>query len=125
MIKTAEDAIKEIIRKLNPISGENGDIVINDILQIAKSAQFTQQPQGEGENRLEISDEYYNQLSKNLGKTQPYHFTGKKCVTGCKRFHGYETKHHKDCPFYPNSLSEKYDKIEQAHPSPVKDGWRN
>lgn len=33
-----------------------------------------------------------------------------KCVAGCKKYHGGEIKHHKDCPFYPESLSEYYDK---------------
>jgi hypothetical protein len=32
-----------------------------------------------------------------------------ECVTGCKHFTGGELKHHKDCPFYEDSLSKKYD----------------
>ena len=32
-----------------------------------------------------------------------------KCVTGCKHFTGGELKHHKDCQFYADSISEKYD----------------
>lgn len=35
-----------------------------------------------------------------------------KCVTGCKHFSGGELKHHKDCPFYEDSLSKKYDEME-------------
>lgn len=34
-----------------------------------------------------------------------------KCVTGCKHFTGGEIKHHKDCPFYPDSMSQIYDKL--------------
>ena len=34
-----------------------------------------------------------------------------KCETGCKVFTGGEIKHHKDCPFYPESLSKKYDEM--------------
>lgn len=33
----------------------------------------------------------------------------KKCETGCKVFTGGEIKHHKDCCFYKDSLSEKID----------------
>ncbi len=73
------------------------------------------------------SDEYYNQLMKNVGRTPPYQFKGEKCVAGCHYFSHYETKHHQDCPFYPGSLSEKYDQISlsaiQANeqPTPAKD----
>lgn len=38
--------------------------------------------------------------------------TGKKCVTGCKSFEGGEIKHHKDCPYYKNSMSELLDKLQ-------------
>lgn len=34
-----------------------------------------------------------------------------KCIPGCKHFHGGEIKHHKDCPFYPESLSRIYDNM--------------
>ncbi len=33
----------------------------------------------------------------------------KQCVAGCKHFEGGEIKHHKDCDFYPDSLSQYYD----------------
>ena len=36
----------------------------------------------------------------------------KKCVPGCQTFYGGEKRHHKDCPYYPESLSKKFD--EQA-----------
>jgi len=32
-----------------------------------------------------------------------------KCVAGCKYFTGGEIKHHKDCPFYEDSFSQKFD----------------
>lgn len=34
-----------------------------------------------------------------------------KCVAGCKHFTGGEIKHHKDCPFYPESFSEMNDNL--------------
>jgi hypothetical protein len=34
----------------------------------------------------------------------------KECVAGCKTFTGGEVKHHKDCPYYQESLSMSYDK---------------
>lgn len=34
-----------------------------------------------------------------------------KCIPGCKHFDGGELLHHKDCPFYPNSLSKKYNDL--------------
>ena len=56
-----------------------------------------------------MNKQYADNLTKNLGKTQPYHFEGDKCAAGCKNFSHYETKHHKNCPFYKGSLSEKMD----------------
>lgn len=35
-----------------------------------------------------------------------------KCVMGCKNYHGGEIKHHKDCPFYPESFTERYEQME-------------
>ncbi len=32
-----------------------------------------------------------------------------KCVTGCNYFDGGEVMHHKDCPYYPESLTKIYD----------------
>lgn len=34
-----------------------------------------------------------------------------KCVAGCKHFTGGEIKHHKDCPYYPESFSEMNDNL--------------
>ncbi len=31
-----------------------------------------------------------------------------KCVPGCMRFDGRETKHHRDCPYYPESLTKAW-----------------
>lgn len=56
---------------------------------------------------------YYDGLTKNYGKTQPYHYNGPKCVAGCKNFAHYETKHHPDCPFYKGSLSEQFDNLKR------------
>ena len=36
-----------------------------------------------------------------------------KCVAGCKHFTGGEVKHHKDCPYYPESLSKMYDDLKE------------
>lgn len=36
-----------------------------------------------------------------------------KCVAGCKSFYGGEMKHHKDCPYYPESLSKMYDDLKE------------
>ena len=51
------------------------------------------------------------------------------CVAGCKIFHGGEIKHHKDCPYYPDSLSQRYDemktelkKYKKEKRSPLPDG---
>ena len=35
-----------------------------------------------------------------------------RCVTGCKVYCDDETYHHKDCPFYPGSFSERFDKLQ-------------
>lgn len=57
------------------------------------------------------SDEYWNGLTRTGYGRTPYSYQGERCVAGCKRFAHYETKHHPDCPFYPNSLSKIYDAI--------------
>jgi regulator of replication initiation timing len=35
-----------------------------------------------------------------------------ECVAGCNVFYGKERKHHKDCPFYPESLSKMFDDLQ-------------
>jgi hypothetical protein len=40
-----------------------------------------------------------------------------KCEAGCKHYHGGEIKHHKDCYFYPESISEMYDEMQTEHES--------
>ncbi len=35
-----------------------------------------------------------------------------KCVAGCKRYTGHETKHHRACPFYPGSFSKRFDDLQ-------------
>ena len=62
-----------------------------------------------------MNAQYFDQLTKNYGKTIPYQYTGLKCTKDCQRFPHYETKHSKDCPFYKGSLSEKYDKPDGVH----------
>ncbi len=42
------------------------------------------------------------------------------CVTGCKHFYGGEVRHHKDCPYYPESFSKMYDDL-KSHPHPTGD----
>lgn len=36
-----------------------------------------------------------------------------KCVAGCMNYTGGEKKHHPDCPFYPESLTKKYDQTKK------------
>ena len=37
-----------------------------------------------------------------------------KCVAGCVPFYGGEKRHHKDCPYYPESLTKlNADRIEE------------
>ena len=36
-----------------------------------------------------------------------------KCIVGCKAFTGGEIYHHKDCPFYPESMSKMFDDAKQ------------
>jgi hypothetical protein len=40
----------------------------------------------------------------------------KKCEVGCKTYTGSEVKHHPDCIYYPNSLSERIDKLAASAP---------
>jgi len=38
-----------------------------------------------------------------------------KCVAGCKVYSGDEIRHHKDCIFYPESFSKRFDLLEKKH----------
>lgn len=38
-----------------------------------------------------------------------------KCVTGCKAYTGNEIKHHKHCPYYPESFSKMYDDLKEEN----------
>lgn len=38
----------------------------------------------------------------------------KKCVAGCMHFTGGELRHHKDCPYYSESLSEEMDRLRES-----------
>ena len=60
---------------------------------------------------------YMDGLTKKYGNGGPnnYQYTGPKCVSDCKRYTGYETYHHKNCPYYPNSFSERYDKLQEDY----------
>ena len=51
------------------------------------------------------------------------------CVAGCKHFTGGEVHHHRDCPNYPESRSERFDemkaelkKYKKEKRSPLPDG---
>lgn len=44
----------------------------------------------------------------------------KQCETGCGIFYGGERRHHKDCVFYPDSLSEMMDKKDKQLASAVE-----
>ncbi len=53
-------------------------------------------------------------VCETCGRPEGYHLCSAcgwkaKCVTGCKSFAGGEKLHHKDCSFYPDSLSELHD----------------
>ena len=65
------------------------------------------------EKAAENDKKYMDGLIRNYGTGAPnkYQYTGNKCVAGCKNYTGYETYHHKDCPFYPDSFSERFDKL--------------
>ena len=35
-----------------------------------------------------------------------------KCVAGCKIYSGHERYHHKNCPYYPESFSRRFDQLQ-------------
>lgn len=44
-----------------------------------------------------------------------------KCVAGCVPFYGGEKRHHKDCPYYPESLTKaNADRIEELEAENAK-----
>jgi hypothetical protein len=45
-----------------------------------------------------------------------------KCVAGCMVYTGGERKHHKDCPFYPESFTKMYDDL-KANPKLSQDAY--
>ncbi len=50
-----------------------------------------------------------------------------QCVAGCKQFTGGDVQHHKDCPNYPESLSQVRDELTQARDTAIaeRDAARN
>lgn len=44
------------------------------------------------------------------------------CQAGCLRLTGDEVRHHKDCQYYPDSLSEEIDRL-QSNERHHKDLW--
>ncbi len=38
-----------------------------------------------------------------------------KCAAGCQAYTGDEIRHHKDCIFYPESFSKRFDDLEKKH----------
>ena len=48
----------------------------------------------------------------------------RKCVAGCKAYNGFETYHHKDCPYYAESFSKRFDQS-QSKVSELKRALRN
>jgi hypothetical protein len=61
----------------------------------------------------EAEKKYLDGLTHNYGRTKPYQYNGPKCTSACKPLPHYETHHAPDCPFYPGSMSEKYDEMER------------
>jgi hypothetical protein len=104
------DRAIEMLKEMNiGVAGYNGVV---SLLGYAKQSHryFGEDSSGKETGNLVGNEQYWNDLTKNYGKTQPYQYNGRKCVAGCKNFDHYETKHHPDCPFYKGSLSEMYDK---------------
>lgn len=42
-------------------------------------------------------------------------FNNLKCVAGCKYFDGGEIYHHKHCPHYEDSFSQRYDELKNKY----------
>ncbi len=44
----------------------------------------------------------------------------KQCEAGCMHYHGGEVRHHKDCRYYPESMTEMLDAAEAEAEAKVK-----
>jgi hypothetical protein len=44
------------------------------------------------------------------------------CIPGCNIFSGHERRHHKHCPYYPESFSKRYDNLEAELKELKKEG---
>jgi predicted nucleic acid-binding Zn-ribbon protein len=68
----------------------------------------------------ELSDEIF-ELKQKIGYHKANVVTeATKCVAGCKVYTGGEIRHHKHCPYYPESLSKMYDDL-KAENDELKD----
>jgi hypothetical protein len=43
-----------------------------------------------------------------------------ECVAGCNVFNGGEIRHHENCPFYPESLTEMYERKDRDNETLIK-----
>ena len=44
-----------------------------------------------------------------------------ECVPGCTSYDGGEKKHHKDCPYYPDSFTKRYDDLKKTLEGKARD----
>jgi len=66
-----------------------------------------------GSNKVIMFDSN-NDMCEKCGKWFPA-VAEVKCVAGCRTYAGREIKHHKDCPFYPESFTKIYDDLLVEH----------
>lgn len=117
-----EDLLSIIASNLYNIHDHSGKHLMDtdkcdEIAQIILSElkpKLSQPKKDISDKELEYNKTYVDGLTRDYGTGAPndYQYTGPRCIKkGCKRYVAYETHHHKDCPFYPGSMSERYDNL--------------
>ena len=66
-------------------------------------------------------EELLDESEKEINSLQKYK---QRCETGCKKFYGGEILHHKDCFFYPESITKQHDQLREAAEKVVYE-WHN
>ena len=98
------NAIEEIIKFINNCKCQDKPKELNSFKQELINLQ---------KEMYELSDEIF-ELKQKIGYHKANVVTeATKCVAGCKVYTGGEIKHHKHCPYYPESLSKMYDDLIQ------------
>jgi len=107
------------------IDSDEGKKYIYDMKQHQKEMLCEMMRKDEEDGVYELNkddiEELLNESEKEINSLQKYK---QRCETGCKKFYGGEILHHKDCFFYPESITKQHDQLREAAEKVVYE-WHN